>query len=63
MEMNRLSECGAIALKCKTVPPGSDKSDSNTGVSDMPRILVDTHSPIDVANNDTIAKVRLTVES
>jgi len=44
--MNRLSEGGAIALKYRTVPPSSDKSDSNTGITDMPRILVDTHIPI-----------------
>jgi hypothetical protein len=62
MEMNRLSEGGAVALKCKTIPSGSDQSDSNTGVTDMPRILVDTNILIDVANNDAIAKVRLTVK-
>jgi len=63
MEMNRLSECGAIALKCRTVPPSSDKSDSNTGITDMPRILVDTYIPIDVTDNDAIAKVRLTIKA
>jgi len=61
--MSHLSGCGAIAQKCKTVPPGSDKFGNSTGVSDMPQMLIDTDILIDVANNDAIAKVRLTDES
>ncbi len=43
--------------------PGSDKHGNSTGAPDMSQILVDTNILIDVANNDAIAKARLTSES
>jgi predicted nucleic acid-binding protein len=60
-----LLACGAIAQKRKIVQPGLDKSGNNIGVTKMTmtQILVDTDILIDVANNDAIAKARLTSES